>query len=227
MMRSIRPAAILGSAALSLALSACGMMGGDGGPALPRPAEFTALGLTAAYLNADIIDGRHIRAARMRAAHIRPLSPAAAPAAMQQLERELRVQTAGIGVDVLTMPDGLLIRIPASFTFAANSSALRPEFDATLLELTRTLKLYGSTYVDVLAHTDTTGSADYNLALSQKRAAAVAAYLASHGVARARIASRGLGESAPLYNPETDESQRAANRRVEIRVIPFRSTDLR
>jgi len=202
-------------------------MMGSGAPPLPRPAEFTALGLTAGYLNADIIGGRHARAAKMRAARIRPLAPAEAPATMQRLEQELRVQTAGIGVDVLNMPDGLLIRIPASFTFDSNSSVLRPEFDATLLELTRTLKLYGSTYVDVLAHTDTSGSADYNAALSQKRAAAVAAYLAGHGVARARLASKGLGKGAPLYNPEADETQRAANRRVELRVIPFRSTDLR
>jgi outer membrane protein OmpA-like peptidoglycan-associated protein len=226
MMRSFRPAAILASAAAALALPGCGMMN-SGAPPLPRPAEFTALGLTASYLNADIIGGRRGRAAKMRAAGIRPLAPAAAPATMQRLEQELRVQTAGIGVDVLNMPDGLLIRIPASFTFETNSSVLRPEFDATLLELTRTLKLYHQTYVDVLAHSDTTGSASYNLSLSQKRAAAVAAYLASHGVARARLASKGLGKTAPLYNPEADETQRAANRRVEIRVIPFRSSDLR
>jgi outer membrane protein OmpA-like peptidoglycan-associated protein len=226
MMRLFRPAAILAAAAAALTLSGCGMMG-SGGPALPRPAEFTALGLTASYLNADIIGGRHARAAKMRAAHIRPLAPSAAPATMQRLEQELRVQTAGIGVDILPMPDGLLIRIPASFTFQPNSTVLRPEFDATLLELTRTLKLYGSTYVDVLAHTDSTGTPGANLALSQKRAATVAAYLGSHGIARARIASRGLGESAPLYNPEADETQRAANRRVELRVIPFRATDLR
>jgi flagellar motor protein MotB len=32
----------------------------------------------------------------------------------------------------------------------------------------------------------------------------------------------GLGESAPLYNPEADETQRAANRRIEIRLVPYR-----
>lgn len=225
MIRSTRLAAILVCAGTALALAACGM--NSAGPPLPRPAEFTALGLTASYLNADVIGGRHGRAAKMRAARIRPLAPSEAPATMQRMEQELRVQTAGIGVDVLNMPDGLLIRIPASFTFETNSTALRPEFNATLLELSRTLKLYRSTYVDVLAHTDTSGSAEYNLTLSQKRAAAVAAYLAGHGVARARLASRGMGESAPLYAAETDETQRAGNRRVEIRVIPFRSTDLR
>jgi len=214
-------------AAATITLSGCGTMFGAPPPPVPRPAAFTALGLSAAYLNGDVIGGRSARAAKLRAAKIRPLTPAAAAVTMQRLDRELRTQTAGIGVDVLSMPDGLLIRIPASFTFESNSSVLRPQFDATLLELSRTLKLYNQTYVDVLAHTDTSGSADYNLSLSQKRAAAVAAYLGSHGVARARLASRGLGESAPLYNPETSETQQAANRRVEIRVIPYRTTDRR
>ena len=77
-------------------------------------------------------------------------------------------------------------------------------------------------WLDVLAHTDTTGTPQANQALSEKRAAAVASYLAGHGVARARIASRGLGESVPLYNPDTTETEKAANRRIEIRLVPYR-----
>ena len=59
------------------------------------------------------------------------------------------------------------------------------------------------------------------MAPTGKRAAAVAAYLAGHGVARARIASRGFGQSAPLYNPDLTEDQKAANRRIEIRLVPY------
>ena len=73
----------------------------------------------------------------------------------------------------------------------------------------------------MFAHTDTSGTEPVNQALSDKRAAAVATYLAGHGVGKARIASKGLGETSPLYNPETDEAQKAANRRVEIRLLPF------
>jgi len=51
----------------------------------------------------------------------------------------------------------------------------------------------------------------------------VATYLAGHGVAKARIASKGYGESAPLYNPDVSEDQKAANRRVEIRLVPYRA----
>jgi outer membrane protein OmpA-like peptidoglycan-associated protein len=186
-----------------------------------RPASFTPLGISAPYLYADVVAGHRARAAKMKAAKIRPLSAAAAPAYMAQLEQELRRQTAGIGIDVIRVGSNILIRIPAAFTFDAGSAAVKPTTDATLLEIARTVKTKNQTFVDVLAHTDTTGTAQVNQALSTKRAAAVATYLANHGVAKARIASKGLGETAPLYNPDVTETQQAANRRVEIRLVPY------
>ena len=186
------------------------------------PASFTPLGLGADYLSEGLIGGARARAAKMKAAKIRPLSAAAAPAYLARADRELRVQTAGIGVDIIRLPDGLLIRIPAALTFNSNSADLRPEFSATLHELSRTLKVYDQTYVDVFAHTDTQGSAEYNQALSQKRANTVAAFLGSRGVAKGRIAAKGYGEAAPLYPDDVSEDQRAANRRLELRIVPYR-----
>src|SRR3954471_19594789 len=191
-------------------------------PPVVRPAAFVALGLGAAYLNADVIGGYRARAAKMRAAKIRPLSAYAVPGYMADLDRELRQQTAGIGLDVLNVGNSIVIRIPATFTFDAGSAAVKAQTDATLLEIARTVKTMNQTYVDVLAHTDTTGTPQGNLALSGKRAAAVATYLSGHGVAKARIASKGLGETAPLYVPDDAETERAANRRVEIRLVPYR-----
>jgi outer membrane protein OmpA-like peptidoglycan-associated protein len=170
----------------------------------------------------DVIGGYRARAAKMRAAKIRPLRPAEVPVYMANLETELRQQTAGIGLDVLNVGGSIVIRIPATFTFDEGSAAVKATTDATLLEIARTVKTRNRTFVDVLAHTDTTGSPEVNKALSQRRAAAVASYLAGHGVSRARIASEGLGESAPLYNPEQNDTQRAANRRIEIRLVPYR-----
>ena len=203
-----------------IALAGCS----SGPPPMPvvRPATFTALGLAAPYLQSDVISGARARAAKMRAAKISPLSPAAAPAYMMELDSELRRQTAGIGVDVVRVGDSIVVRIPAALTFDAGSATVKPQFDATLLEISRTVKTRSKTFVDVYAHTDTSGTPQVNQALSDKRAAAVATYLASHGVARARIASKGFGESAPLYNPETSETDKAANRRVEIRLVPYR-----
>jgi outer membrane protein OmpA-like peptidoglycan-associated protein len=190
-------------------------------PPAPIPASFTPLGVSAPYLMGEIIGGYRPRAAKMRAAKIRPLTPAEVPAYMADLETELRRQTAGIGLDVLQVGNSIVVRIPAELTFDAGSSAVKPQFDATLHEIARTVKTKSQTFVDVFAHTDTTGTPEVNQALSNKRAAAVASYLSSHGVPKARVASKGLGETAPLYNPETSEEQKAANRRVEIRLVPY------
>ena len=203
---------------LVLAVAACE----TAPPPMVRPAAFTPLGVGAPYLYGPVIGGQRSRAAKLRAAKIRPLSPVAAPAYMGDLDRELRQQTAGIGLDVLAVGDSIVVRIPATFTFDAGSATVKPQTDATLLEIARTVKTRSQTYVDVYAHTDTSGTPQINQALSDKRAAAVATYLAGHGVAKARIASRGYGESAPLYNLEADETQKAANRRIEIRLVPYR-----
>ena len=190
-------------------------------PPVLRPAAFTPLGLNAPYLYGDVIGGHRSRAAKMKAAKIRPLSAAAAPAYMAELDRQLRVQTAGIGLDVLRVGNAIVIRIPAALTFDEGSASVKPQFDATLLEIAREVKDRSQTFVDVFGHTDLSGSPEVNQALSNKRAAAVATYLAGHGVSKARIASNGLGETAPLYNPETSDTQKAANRRVEIRLLPY------
>src|SRR4051812_48601722 len=70
-------------------------------PLIPRPAEFTPLGLGAAYLSGDVIGGHKARAAKLRAAKIKPLSANGAAQYLVSTENELRAQTAGIGLDVL------------------------------------------------------------------------------------------------------------------------------
>lgn len=209
----------LGLGAALVAIAGCQ---GSAPPPMAVPAAFTALGVSAPYLLGDVIGGQKVRSAKLKAAKIRPLSPAEVPAYMADLDAELRRQTAGIGLDIIQTGGSIVIRIPAIFTFDPGSAAVKPSTDATLLEIARTVKTRTRTYVDVLAHTDTSGTPQGNRALSEKRAAAVASYLAGHGVSKARIASRGLGESSPLYNPEMDESQKAANRRIEIRLVPYR-----
>ena len=216
--RGVSALVIAGSVLLAAACST-----GGPPPVIAPPANFVPLGLGAPYLSGDVVSGRKARAAKMRAAKIRPLTAAATPTYMANLEGELRRQTAGIGLDVLRVGDGLVIRIPAALTFDPGSATVKPQFDATLLEVARTVKAQNQTFVDVLAHTDTSGTPPVNQALSQKRASAVASYLSKHGVASARIASKGYGESAPLYNPDVTEQEKAANRRVEIRLVPFRA----
>lgn len=215
---------ILRHSAAGLMLASAILLAGCGlreSPPMARPAAFTALGVSAPYLSGDVIGGTRARAAKMRSAKIGPLAPPAAPSYLAELEGELRRQTAGIGLDVLRVGNAIIIRIPATLTFDPSSAAVKPQFNATLLEIARTVKSRNRTYVDILAHSDLSGSDKFNQTLSDRRAAAVAIYLSGHGVAKARIASRGLGETAPLYNPETSETDKAANRRVEIRMVPY------
>lgn len=214
---NLRRTLAAGFACSTLALASCQ----TAPPPMVRPAAFTPLGVSAPYLSGDVISGRRARAAKMRAAKIRPIPPAMVGAYMARLDQQLRQQTAGIGLDVLNLGNSIVVRVPATFTFDAGSASVKPQTDATLLEIARTVKSMNQTYVDVLAHTDTTGTPQGNLALSEKRAAAVASYLAAHGVSRARIASHGFGESAPLYNPDVTDEQKAANRRIEIRLVPY------
>ena len=71
----------------------------------------------------------------------------------------------------------------------------------------------------VVGHTDSRGSDSYNQTLSERRANAVAGYLASRGVSNARLAAFGQGESQPVADNSTAQG-RAANRRVELRITP-------
>jgi outer membrane protein OmpA-like peptidoglycan-associated protein len=138
---------------------------------------------------------------------------------MDRQEAELRRQTAGTGVDVIRQGDELLLRMPAGITFDFNSYAIKPQFQATLNEVAQTLESYPSTMIDVLGHTDSVGTDEYNQRLSEQRAQAVASYLTARGVHPARVATRGFGETMPIADNAT-EAGRAANRRVEIKVVP-------
>jgi outer membrane protein OmpA-like peptidoglycan-associated protein len=80
----------------------------------------------------------------------------------------------------------------------------------------------GLARVQVEGHTDSTGNAKKNTVLSQKRADAVVKYLVAHGVEKERLVGLGLGPTRPLA-PNVTATGRAANRRVEFRVLERRA----
>jgi OOP family OmpA-OmpF porin len=90
----------------------------------------------------------------------------------------------------------------------------KPVLDAAI----QTLKEQPDVRVSVEGHTDSVGSDAYNQRLSERRAQAVADYLAAGGIARSRMSARGYGESKPVASNATDDG-RAQNRRVELGVI--------
>jgi OOP family OmpA-OmpF porin len=103
------------------------------------------------------------------------------------------------------------------FAFALNSADIPVDGVSILKTLADELTSAGNENVKVLVegHTDSTGSASYNLRLSQKRADAVKNNFVSNGVAEDRIISKGYGETKPVQPNETADG-RAANRRVEV-----------
>lgn len=176
-------------------------------------------GALGGYLLGDLVGGRGDRTEKVVGAGIGAIAGGAVGAYMDRQEADLRRQTAGTGVDVIRQGDDLILRMPSGITFPVDSSAIQPQFRSTLDGVAQTLGSYNQTYIDVLGHTDSTGSDAYNQALSERRAQSVADYLSMRGVARARMGIRGYAETQPIAPNETEEG-RSQNRRVEIKVVP-------
>ena len=139
---------------------------------------------------------------------------------VDQQEARLRQELTGTGVQVIRNGDNLQLVMPGNITFASNSSDVSSSFYPTLNSLVRVFKEFDKNGVDIVGHTDSTGSMDLNMRLSQERAASVASYLTGQGVSGARISSRGVGPNQPIASNNTAEG-RAQNRRVEINLRPL------
>lgn len=176
-------------------------------------------GALGGYLLGDIVGGRNDRTEKLVGAGIGGLVGAGVGVYMDRQEQELRRRTAGTDVRVIRQGDDLILSMPAGITFATDSAAVQPQFQPTLDQVAQVLSEYNQTYVDVYGHTDSTGSDAYNQSLSERRAASVANYLSSRGVVSARLATRGFGETQPVASNDTEDG-RAANRRVEIKLVP-------
>ncbi|BCI71280.1 rickettsia 17 kDa surface antigen family protein [Sphingomonas sp. S17] len=221
-------AKFLTMAALSalVATSACTTDPETGQQRLSKAAIGGLGGAVGGYLLGDLVGGRRDRTEKILGAGIGGLAGAGIGAYMDKQERDLRARTAGTDVQVVRQGDDLLLNLPSGITFAYDSSTVQPQFRQTLDQVADILSQYKQTYIDVYGHTDSTGSDSYNQALSERRAVAVADYLASRGVQPARIGTRGFGKSQPIASNDTDAG-RAANRRVEIKIVPIREGDLR
>jgi OOP family OmpA-OmpF porin len=102
--------------------------------------------------------------------------------------------------------------------FDFNKTAIRPEFNKEIGALGEFLQQNPAAYVMLVGYTDSIGSEEYNLGLSQRRADSVAAHIVeNHDIARDRIVLNWYGEANPVASNATDEG-RAQNRRVEIAV---------
>ncbi len=138
---------------------------------------------------------------------------------MDRQEAKLRAELQGSGVSVTRIGDNITLNMPGNVTFATNSSDLSPQFFNVLTSVSKVMKEFDKTVVEVAGHTDSDGSDAYNQSLSERRARSVSSYLQSQGISGQRMITVGMGESMPVADNSTPEGKQA-NRRVEITMVP-------
>lgn len=140
--------------------------------------------------NAAIADGAHLVVA-MKALRTAELKPGGPP------PKECTIEVYGVNFDF-------------------NKSNLRPDSEPVLQAVLKLFAATPSLRAEVGGHTDNVGTPDYNMRLSEARAAAVKTWLVAHRVATDRVTSHGYGDTRPLVPNDTD-TNRFKNRRVELR----------
>ena len=138
---------------------------------------------------------------------------------LDKQEAELRQQLDDDRIQITNTGDRLIVTMPQDILFDVDSTAIYPALRDDLLTVAQSLQNYPDSTVQVVGHTDNTGSAAYNQDLSERRANAVADVLLNGGVAFGRIQTFGRGEDQPVASNLTPEG-RAQNRRVDIVILP-------
>lgn len=122
------------------------------------------------------------------------------------------------GAEVERVNEGIKITFHESVVnFGFDSSNLTPSSEENLAKLAKVLKEQPNTNISIYGHTDSKGSDDYNLKLSERRANSVVNYLNSLGISLSRMTPKGMGETEPIATNDTPEG-RAKNRRVEFAI---------
>jgi outer membrane protein OmpA-like peptidoglycan-associated protein len=139
------------------------------------------------------------------------------PAARAPLAGELesiRAELEARYVDAERGGEALVVTLPRRLFEQAE---LRPLAKTMLDRVAEVLSRHAELRIAIVGYTDDMGSDAYNREISQRRAEAVASYLALHGLARSTMSVRGAGNSEPRV-PNTTGAGRRINRRVELRV---------
>ena len=139
---------------------------------------------------------------------------------MDVQEAKLRQKMKGTGVSVTRQGDNIILNMPNSVTFDTNSSQVKAAGANTLSGVAMVLKEYEKTRVNVVGHTDSSGSRDLNMRLSQERADSVGSNLITQGVDASRISMSGVGPDQPVASNST-AAGKAQNRRVTITLSPL------
>lgn len=138
---------------------------------------------------------------------------------LDQQAADLRGSIGNSNITVTNNGQYLVVNMPQDVLFATDSASLRSDLTRDIKAVAGSLLRYPNSTIEVIGHTDNTGSSAYNQDLSQRRAVSVANVLRESGVPNGRIAAFGRGEDQPIASNLTPEG-RAQNRRVEIIIRP-------
>jgi len=187
-------------------------------------------GLTAALLSATLIDACHKKAPDQPAPAVAPAAGPNADSARRAQEDAARraaedaarrraadsaAAAAAAARDAAAAGAALRTTLTAMVHFDYDQSDLRPEDRAILDAKVPILTANPTVMIRVAGHTDERGSDEYNLALGQRRASSVKAYLVQHGIAEARVQTISYGEERPMAQG-ADENAYKENRRAEF-----------
>ncbi len=139
---------------------------------------------------------------------------------MDNQEAKLRQRLQNSGVSVTRVGDNIVLNMPSNVTFDTDQAEVKPQFYETLNSVAIVLQEYNQTLVDVIGHTDSDGSDDYNYDLSRRRAGSVSQYMVSQQNDPNRFSVEGRGEQQPIASNNT-ASGKSQNRRVEITIQPL------
>jgi len=115
--------------------------------------------------------------------------------------------------------EGVVLTFESDVLFATNSSYLSEKAKGTMKNMVTYInKNYPNARIQINGHTDSTGEADYNQWLSEKRAASVKAFAVSLGLNESNITTKGYGKTKPVATNSTKEG-RQKNRRVEVIIL--------
>ncbi len=177
-----------------------------------------AAGAAVGALTGDGGDDRRKRA--LIGAGIGALAGGAVGVYMDSQEAKLREQLANSGFSVSRIGDDIVLNMPGNVTFDVDRDAVNSSFYPVLNSVGLVLNEYDQTLIDVNGHTDSTGTVDYNMNLSVRRAQSVADYLENQGVMHTRIFVQGFGPHYPVADNASADG-RQLNRRVELILKPL------
>jgi len=124
----------------------------------------------------------------------------------------------GEGATIERVGEGIRVTFDSGILFEFNKSDLSAESKQSLTKFAETVNKYEDTKIILEGHTDSVGSEEYNLQLSEKRAKAVADFVKNLAVGGERLSEIGYGELQPIADNNTAEG-RQLNRRVEIAIF--------